>query len=134
MAALLDIVPRCYDCIELMKVLTPHFSSKMSDLAHCAVIQNHTCDDIIGRAMAKAGFHAYLEAENLARSKCKRPDGMTLVPCWSLPSVWILHAETLCAPATMDTHQKMLEKQQTQQKRKKLKNIRSWHKNVSSPR
>ena len=32
----LDIVLRCKDCIELMKVLT-HFSSKMSDLAHCAL-------------------------------------------------------------------------------------------------
>ena len=32
----LDIVPRCYVCIELMKIWTPHFSSKMTDLAHCA--------------------------------------------------------------------------------------------------
>ena len=28
---------KCYDCIELMKVLIPHFSRKMSDLLHCAM-------------------------------------------------------------------------------------------------
>ena len=33
-------VPRCKDCIELMIVLTPHFSSKMSDLAHCGLRLN----------------------------------------------------------------------------------------------
>ena len=34
----LDIVPRCQESIDLIQVVTPHLSSKISDFAHCVLL------------------------------------------------------------------------------------------------
>ena len=57
------------------------------------------CNDLIGKAIAEAGFPCDLEPEHLSRSDGKRPDGLSLIP-WKQGEnlIWdFTYSDTLCS-------------------------------------